>query len=80
MEPHETYLEASLIHSDPDSAMRLAVAETVRKMVEVELQVLVMNGTLNNIVSIAIRNDEWAIKQMALRAIKEHFQNPQQIY
>lgn len=80
MDAANTYIEAALVHADEEAALRLQVVEVVRKMVETELQVMVMDGRLNPLVGTIVRGMEFEIKKMALRAVKEHFQNPQQIY
>lgn len=80
MEPHETYLEAALVHADADAAMRQQVVDAIREVVHDEMERMFRNGTVDPFVYTVIRNSEFEIKRMAMRAIKEHFQNPQQIY
>lgn len=79
MDAANTLIEAALVHADEDTVMRQQIVEIVRRMVETELQVLLMNGKFDSLILEALRNHEWEIKKMALRAIKEHFNNPQQI-
>ena len=79
MDAANTLIEAALVHADEDTVMRQQIVEIVRRMVETELQVLLMNGKFDSLILEALRNHEWEIEKMALRAIKEHFNNPQQI-
>ena len=80
MDAANTLIEAALVHADEDTVMRQQIVEIVRRMVETELGVMVMNGAMTRIVDMSVKSLEWEIKKMALRAIKEQFNNPQQIY
>lgn len=80
MDAANTFIETALVHADEDAVMRQQIVEIVRKMVEVELQALLMQGRFDALVSDTLRGMEYEIKRMALRALKEHFNNPQMIY
>lgn len=82
MSPHETALEAALVHADSDAEMRAQITQlvtriaedVVRRMVHEDHTLILVIGA--NVV-VAREHD---IRKIALRAIKEQFLNPQQIY
>jgi hypothetical protein len=92
MDAANTVIEAALVHADEDAAVRLQVVEIIRAVVHEELTRLIqaaVNGTkayshaanpFETLASVTISSHEYDIKRIAMRAVKEHFNNSQQIY
>lgn len=77
----ETYLGAATV-ADDGTALKQEIEEMVYQMVLYTLDRMLMSGDtrLQSIIQVGVRNMEYEIKKMALRAVKEHYINPQHIY
>lgn len=76
----ETYLGAVAL-ADDGAALKQEIEEMVYQMVLTVLDRMLMNGDgrFGAVIGAALENNKYRIQQMALQAVKGHFNNPQPI-
>lgn len=78
MNPTNTLLVTALEIADPDAQIRKEVIELIREIVKQELA-LFTNTSSITLGALIVNEQTYTIKQIALAALKEHFNNPQHI-
>ena len=75
MKPHEVVAHAALVVADPEAEMRRELEAAIAAIVEREVTRLLQDPSKPYAMNI-VNSQQYNISQIALRAIKKHFNNP----
>jgi hypothetical protein len=81
LKPHEVIAHAALVVADPEAEMRNALRKMISDIVQEEIAAYWHPANVNASLTASniIRDQKYTIGQIALSAVKNHFNNPTQI-